>query len=250
MVRPDLAEVTSQLPRGLDKITRDDVLILNKVIEEEKLQRLPSIVLFPACLDILKWRLLSFCDASMLTDRRAARAGCIVFLGNGGEAGTFYGAPLYWHSRKLPRVANSSFDGENQAMREGADATIHIKLLLSYLGIQLCVGHGFNDGIRIVTDHKGVVDHLRSIKGTRARGYPELDILALRNLMESKAASLGWTDTTSNLADGLTKLKYPNPDLRQVLADGICRFCPPGTDMDRALEDFGQNVREQDELSA
>jgi hypothetical protein len=168
-------------------------------------------------------------------------------VGNGGDNGIFFGAPIYWHSRKLPRVAPSSFDAENQAMREGADATIHCRIILSYMGLALWEGPGFKKGTRMVTDHDGVIRHLRGIKGTRAKGYPELDILALRSLRDKGEVSLGWTSTQSNAADGLTKLVYPNPLLRHILRTGKAQFCPPGTSFDQQLED---NVQAEQVLNS
>ena len=49
--------------------------------------------------------------------------------------------------------------------------------------------------------------------------------------------TIGWTDTHSNAADGLTKFLYPNPVLRGILSTGQANFCPPGTGMDHTLED-------------
>ena len=102
----------------------------------------------------------------------------------------------------------------------------------------------------MVTDHDGVIRHLRGIKGTRAKGYPELDILALRSLRDKGEVSLGWTSTQSNAADGLTKLVYPNPLLRHILTVGLGRPSSVPlvrTSFDQQLED---NVQAEQVLNS
>jgi hypothetical protein len=41
MTRPDLAEVTSELPRAIEAITREDLVTLNGVITEEAKKLIP-----------------------------------------------------------------------------------------------------------------------------------------------------------------------------------------------------------------
>ena len=127
-------------------------------------------------------------------------------------------APLEWKSGKLKRRVHSTLGAEAQALYNGVDAAIGLKLLL-----QEIYGGEVNLSVRAVTDNKSVRDAVYSESEVSER-ILRGDIAVLKQLIETEAlAEIRWVTGQNMLADLLTKKGVNKVALLEVLAAGKLR---------------------------
>ena len=117
---------------------------------------------------------------------------------------------LEFHSNKINRVVRSSLAAEGSAMASAGDRLLYNRALYD----TLCYGvlefdpewrkHLRTIGC-LVTDAKGLHDHVLKTGGMATEKQAALDILLVKQLVENGALQLRWTPTWKQLADPLTK---------------------------------------------
>eukprot|EP00434_Breviolum_minutum_P025436 symbB.v1.2.022474.t1/scaffold1996.1/size93170/9 len=117
---------------------------------------------------------------------------------------------LEFHSNKISRVVRSSLAAEGSAMASAGDRLLYNRALYD----ALCFGvlefdPEWRNHLRtigcLVTDAKGLHDHVLKTGGMASEKQAALDILMVKQLVENGALQLRWTPTWKQLADPLTK---------------------------------------------
>ena len=168
--------------------------------------------------DLNKCEIIVYTDAAFrnLNDNTDSCGGYIVFIVNL-QSGKV--APLEWRSNKLKRRVHSTLGAETQALYNGLDAAVGLKLLLKEL----------YDGkvdlkVKAITDNYSakVSVYSESEVGERIlRG----DIVVIKQMIQNETVSeIRWVTGDNMLADILTKRGVNKQPLLEVLEDGEMRM--------------------------
>ena len=124
-------------------------------------------------------------------------------------------APLEWKSGKLKRRVHSTLGAETQALYNGIDAAVGLKLLLKEI-----YGGQVDIKVKAVTDNKSSRDAVYSESEVSER-ILRGDIAVLKQLIETEALSeIRWVTGQNMLADLLTKKGVNKWSLLEVLENG------------------------------
>ena len=139
----------------------------------------------------------------------ASQLGYVVFLRDK------YGnsVPISWTSKKSSRVARSTLTAETLAAVEAVDCAIMLKT-----GVEETLSRQLPP-IVLITDSKSLID-TSSTSNTLADKRLQIDMSALRQMIDRGEITLKWTSSESQLADVLTKEGVSSHRLTEVLVDG------------------------------
>ena len=127
-------------------------------------------------------------------------------------------APLEWKSGKLKRRVHSTLGAEAQALYNGVDAAVGLKMLLKEL-----YGGKVNMRVRAITDNKSCRDAVYSESEVSER-ILRGDIAVLKQMIENEVLSeIRWVTGQDMLADLLTKKGVNKVSLLEVLEAGKIR---------------------------
>ena len=205
--RPDIAFDICELSVSLKKATVMDLLRLNKVVERVTKDSVK--VVFPKIQSLETCHLECYTDAAFANlPNSGSQGGMIIFLRDGfGKK-----CPIYWQSRKLKRVVKSTLAAETLALVEGAEVSFYIASIIKEI-----TKMKEEMPIQCKVDNKSLVDALSSSKQVDDRRL-RIDIAVLDEMLEKKEIhNVFWVDTTSQLADCLTKRGASTEKLRAAL---------------------------------
>ena len=149
---------------------------------------------------------ISFFDASLGKSSNRAQQGEVHFLSTTLALQQETVANMIeFHSNKVPRVVRSSLAAEGSAMATAGDRMLYNRVLFDalYHG-KLEIRELTTPGC-LVTDAKGLHDHVHKTGGIATEKQSALDILIIKQLVEDEVLGLKWTPTWKQLADPLTK---------------------------------------------
>ena len=127
-------------------------------------------------------------------------------------------APIEWKSGKLKRKVHSTLGAETQALYNGLDAALGIKLLLKEL-----YGGKLDLKVRAVTDNRSARDAVYSESEVTERVLRG-DIAVIKEMVhESRVEEIRWVTGENMLADLLTKRGVNKIPLIEVLEKGRLR---------------------------
>ena len=107
--------------------------------------------------------------------------------------------PIFWQSKKLDRVVNSTLAAEAMALIEGAGAAVNIAEIIKQL-----IGQG-SMKIYCYIDNKSLVESLSSYKQVKDRRL-RVDTRVLEDMLEQgEIKKLIWVNSSQQLEDCLTK---------------------------------------------
>ena len=117
---------------------------------------------------------------------------------------------LEFHSNRIRRVVRSSLAAEGCAMSSAGDRQLFNRVIAdSFLFGKLDISSNWRREIRtkgcLITDAKGLHDHLHKTGGVATERQAALDMLLMKQLIEDEVVGLKWTPTWRQLADPLTK---------------------------------------------
>ena len=95
----------------------------------------------------------------------------------------------------------------------------------------------------LVTDAKSLYDHLKKTGSVPKERLTLLDLIAVRELVETSVISVRWVNTRHQLADILTKDMLAPPTLSKFLATG--KFSLVLTDKEEQVEEKASNQRRE-----
>ena len=117
---------------------------------------------------------------------------------------------LDFHSSKVHRVVRSSLAAEACAMTSAADRSLYKRALFDALYNGCCEISSqwrkeLSIGGTIITDAKGLNDHVNKTGSMASEKQTALDMLMVKRLVEDQVLCLRWVPTWKQLADLLTK---------------------------------------------
>ena len=150
-----------------------------------------------------------FTDASFRNlPNEESQGGLIIFLRD--ETGKR--CPIFWQSRKIDRVVNSTLAAETMALVEGAGTAVYMAGIIKEL-IR-------NVNIRILcyTDNKSLVESLYSSKQVNDRRL-RLDVNVIENMLaRGEISRVIWVNSKDQLADCLTKRGVCTDNLKEIIS--------------------------------
>ena len=206
--RPDLAFDICELSGSCGSATVGDLMRLNKIVERVKTDNVK--------LTFQKMEALDSCHLECYSDASFAnlpgggsQGGLIIFLRDSCGAR----CPIYWRTRKIPRVVKSTLSAETLALLDCAEAAVYIASILA----ELTPGKA-RVKIHCYTDNKSLLDSLHSSKRVEDRRL-RLDLAVIQDMLDNEEiTSVSWVATSMQLADCLTKRGASTLSLRDAIA--------------------------------
>ena len=193
--RPDIAFETCELGGIYTTAKVTDLLRLNKLVE--RLKNISVQLYFPRLPTLQNCTITCYTDASFRNlPNEGSQAGFIIFLES--DAG-HRRCPIYWQSRKIDRVVDSTLAAETLALHDGAKTSIYLAAIIKDM---------FKDAIikvKCITDNKSLVDALDSEKMIKDR-WLRLHMLGINDMIsKGEVDKVQWIESKNQLADALTK---------------------------------------------
>ncbi|KAG0718174.1 Retrovirus-related Pol polyprotein from transposon RE1 [Chionoecetes opilio] len=205
--RPDIAFNVCELSVSIPKATVSDILRLNKVIERVKTDNVGLFI--PRIRPLDECHIECYADASFANlQGHGSQGGFIIFLC---ETNNVQG-PIYWQSRKVRRVVNSTLAAETLALLDGASTAVYVASILKEIS-----GCG-RIPIRCFVDNRSVVEALYAYKLVDNKRL-RIDISVLRDMLDQgELKEVTWVETSKQLADCLTKKGASTMRLREAVS--------------------------------
>ena len=195
--RPDVAFETCELGGVVKSAKIADLIRLNKLVE--RLKNTHVNLYFPRVESLKCCTIKCFTDASFRNlPQEGSQAGFIIFIENTDEEKK---SPIFWQSKKINRVVDSTLAAETFALHEGAKSSIYLATMIKQLLPKITTK------VVCITDNKSLVDALASTKMMKDR-WLRLNILGISNMLEKgEVDNVQWVESKNQLADALTKKK-------------------------------------------
>ena len=213
--RPDLSFEMIDLSTKFKGGKVDDLIkaknVAARLKKEDVTVKISNVDNFKDC------EMIVYTDAAYrnLNNNTDSCGGYIVFIVNMRNGKV---APLEWKSGKLKRRVHSTLGAEAQALYNGVDAAVGLKLLL-----QEIYGGKVNLKVRAITDNKSVRDAVYSESEVSER-ILRGDIAVLKQMIETEVlGEIRWVTGQNMLADLLTKKGVNKMPLLEVLETGKLR---------------------------
>ena len=212
LVMPEFLFSTSDLAQRVTKSTFSDLKHANGILKQMKEAAKKG----QASLTIQSFKgpplFVTYFDASLGKSALArAQQGEVHFITSSQALHCDSTANMIeFHSNRVPRVVRSSLAAEGASMASAGDRQLFNRVLFDALF------HGRaeissswrrelqTDGV-LITDAKGLHDHVHKTGGVATEKQAALDILLIKQLVEDQVLGLRWTPTWKQLADPLTK---------------------------------------------
>ena len=205
LVMPEFLYVTSAMAQKVTSACVADLVEGNKVMKNMKEAAKSGgaqVTIRPLC---GKPMFVSYFDASLGSSGGRAQQGEVHLMTTEAAFDMEAAANLLeFHSNKISRVVRSSLAAEGSAMASAGDRLLYNRALYD----SLCYGalefdpewrnHLSTVGCP-VTDAKGLHDHVLKTGGMASEKQAALDILLIKQLVESGALQLRWTPTWKQL---------------------------------------------------
>ena len=234
--RPDLSYASSKGQTAMSAPTVADILACNRAVEKAH-ERKDFVLRFRGgAIDWATAEVLCTTDAShageediVLNERSGDAAterleresfrsqkGMVVMLSESREKGNGAGKtnvyPMEWKSQVEKRVCRSTLQAETYALATGTEATDWLRALLAETRNREFSVHRWEQEIAAIpcwwlVDAKSVQEHLGKDCGMPADKRLGIELASLRQLLRrgSGKCRVVWIDTTTQLADALTK---------------------------------------------
>jgi hypothetical protein len=186
--RPDIAYTVSQLSRFSANPTENHKNAVKHVFRYLKGSIDQGLVFDSANKD---QDLLGYTDANWARDHDRRSTGGYVFM--------LFGTIITWSSKRQATVALSSCEAEYIAETEAAKEAIWLRRLL------VSLGHTGPATVRILGDNRGALALAKNPEYYSRTKHIDIRYHFVRQKVEEGLVELGWTDTVSNIADGMTK---------------------------------------------
>ena len=193
--RPDIAFETCELGGIVKNAKISDLIRLNKLVVRLKSSHVN--LYFPKFDSLKHCTIKCYTDASFRNlPQEGSQAGYIIFIENDGEKCK---SPIFWKSKKISRVVDSTLAAETLALHEGAKTSIYLATVVKQLLPNIITK------VICITDNKSLVDALYSTK-TMTDRWLRLNIFGIGSMLQKgEVDRVQWIDTKNQLADGLTK---------------------------------------------
>ena len=193
--RPDVAFETCELG-GIYKTAKvSDLIRLNHLVD--KIKGNPVHIFYPRLPTLNRCTIRCYSDASFgnLT-RDGSQAGFIIFLES--DSGHMH-CPIYWQSRRIDRVVDSSLAAETYALHSGAKSAVFFKTLIRQMV------KGANVTVICLSDNESLCKAINSDNQPKDK-WLRINISGIRSMLEmGDINKVKWITSKDQLADPLTK---------------------------------------------
>ena len=206
ITRPDLSFRVCQISTKITTSTVQDILDVNKVIRDVKAH--PSIIRIPQ-FQPSQIRILVYADSSYRNlPNNNSQGGYVILLTDGERV-----CPIIWRSVKIKRVVRSTLSAETLAMADACDVAIYLRYLVEEL---------FPSKVPIIC----ISDNKSLVEGSKTTNKPEearlqVELSALREMVERKEISMIWTESNNQLSDVMTKVGSSPKQLLSIMRNAV-----------------------------
>ena len=208
--RPDICFETCELGGLYKQAKITHILKLNTLVDRLKSS---SVHLYFPRLPILQNCIIKcYTDASFRSlPNEGSQAGFLILIE--GDSG-LKRCPIYWQSKKIDKVVDSSQAAEAYALNEGAKTAIFIaKLLKELIKVK-------EIPVICLTDNENLVKAIYSEKVTKNR-WLRISLLEVSGLIKSNLVTkVQWVSSKNQLADPLTKKGVSRDELLNSISRG------------------------------
>ena len=212
LVMPGFLYVTSALAQQVSTCCNRDLKKANEVLKsmteeaskggaQVKTQKLDGEVLF-----------VSYFDASLgkSTTTKAQQGEVHFTTTKGAYMGEQPANLIEFHSNRIGRVVRSSLAAEGCAMTSAGDRMMFNRVLYEAMNDgKNSIDGDWRKSLKVggclVTDAKGLHDHVHKSGGVASEKQVALDILMIKQMIEEQTIALRWVPTWKQIADPTTK---------------------------------------------
>ena len=232
--RPDLSVQTSLSQQCFPNPTINDLRNANNAVRRAKQHK--DLTIRFQHIEPSRLTLCCHSDAAFANVGAHTQAGYVIsFVDKDIQKGAISPwVPALWRSYKLPRAVSSTLGGEAQAMSTASGSTEWLTLLM----LEVLEGpFALRDSRSLLqkrspifaTDCKSLYDHLVSPSAPTSIDdrRTSIDVVIIRESLQTTCGSIRWLTTNRMLADGLTKDKMDPVDLlRSCIRAGQYQISP------------------------
>ena len=200
--RPDIAFEVCLLGTGFQNATVSDALSLNHLVK--RIQTSNVNLYFPNMESAHEYNIICYTDASFRSrPMEGSQAGFIIFI----QSSEKKKCPIFWQSKKIERIVDSSLAAEAEALHEGMKTSYYMYKVLKTIEPSL--------KLKIIckTDSMSLVKALESTNQIQNR-WLRLHLLGINEMLENRLIEkLIFVKSKDQLADCLTKKGKCRDDL-------------------------------------
>ena len=206
--RPDIAFEVCELGAKVPFATISDLLSLNHLVK--RIQTTHMNLFFPNMESSNEYIIKCYTDASYRSlPLEGSQAGFIIFIATPDEKKM---CPIFWQSKKIDRMVDSSLAAEAVALNEGAKMAEYLKELITFIVPNIKLR------IICITDSRGLEETLNNKKQIQNR-FLRLQLSCVSCMLDKKIIDkLLWIKGEHQLADVLTKKGKCRDDLIHALS--------------------------------
>ena len=205
--RPDIAFEVCELGAKVKNATVSDILSINHLVR--RLKAISVNLYFPNMSSVNNFTMLCYTDASFRSlPLEGSQAGFIIYI----QSADGKKCPLFWQSKKIDRVVDSTLAAEAAALHKGIEIAVYLASVINYISPNIKIN------IVCRTDCKSLATALESTNQIQHR-FLRLKLLCITELMEKDKIKVEWVRGKDQLADSLTK----KGKCRDDLIYSICR---------------------------
>ena len=208
--RPDISFETCELGGLYKEAKISHILKLNKLVDRLKSSSVH--LYFPRLPTLENCIIKCYTDASFRSlPNDGSQAGFIIFIEC--DSG-LRRCPIYWQSKKIDKVVDSSQAAEACALNEGAKTAIFIaKLLKEMIKVKAIP-------VICLTDNENLVKAIYAEKLTKNR-WLRISLLEVCGLIKDKQVTkVEWVSSKNQLADALTKKGVSRDEILNSISRG------------------------------
>ena len=224
--RPDLAAACSLMQQKVTKATVQDVIDVNRVVALARDFASTEVIIRPVKIEDLEfvtWSDASFANAG----EKKSQGGYLICAADRRLRLDDWGkiSPLRWRSYKQDRQVASTLGAELLSLSRAIAETkwmrsLWVEAISRQYRLEKDSQLTCQIAITVVVDSKPAFDHLNGQVMTIKDKRLAIEMLLVRQDVESEGVQVRWTPTDRMLADSLTKLWGPQELLRKVLKEG------------------------------
>lgn len=216
MTRPDLAFEVNRLSSVIVNATIKDLKDAKRLVDKAKMEPITLNFTKLGPKETLKIRI--YCDASFNNQEQKLRSteGRVILLENekSDKSNVFS-----WKTKKISRICRSVKGAETRAMENGLDEAIHFARMVKeiYDG-EVNLKHPKQIKVEAVTDNKSLWENLNNTRQCDEKLLRNSVALIKEMVDKSEVKDIKWVETSSMLADILTKTGGNSSWIKKVVS--------------------------------
>ena len=228
-VRPDLSYTALEMAKKGTNATMADLRKVNHIVD--KVKDTPSEISLSKISDNdEELQVIGIGDASYKWDDKSV-GGIILMISNKKNHKSI---PVFWKSKQIARSVHSSKDAELLNLAKLVDDSV---FLAQQLEILLYGKYEKKIEVKLFTDSEPTLESIASSKPVETKRLRN-QVQELKDVLTNgEITSIAWLSTNDMLADGLTKERKMNEDMKDLVSKNVSRLAHSSVNEIRALDD-------------